>query len=37
MDYLNIIDEIDARKEKKNNKKLTQQWKTYQNPRYLNI
>ena len=37
MDYLNIIDEIDARKGKQNNKKLTQEWKTYQNPRYLNL
>ena len=37
MDYLNIIDEIDARKGKQNNKKLTQEWKTYQNHRYLNL
>ena len=37
MDYLNIIDEIDAKKGKQNNKKLTQEWKTYQNPRYLNL
>ena len=37
MDYLNIIDEIDARKGKQNNKKLTKEWKTCQNPRYLNL
>ena len=36
MDYLNIIDEIDERKGKQNNKKLTQEWKTCQNSRYLN-
>ena len=37
MDYLNIIDKIDARKGKQNNKKLAQEWKTYQNPKYLNL
>ena len=37
IDYLNIIDEIDERKEKQKNKKLTQEWETYQNPRYLNL
>ena len=37
MDYLNIIDEIDVRKGKQSNKKLTQEWKTYQNPRYLSL
>ena len=37
MDYMNIIDEIDARKGKQNNKKLTQEWKTCQNSRDLNL
>ena len=37
MDYLNIIDEIDARKGKQNNKKLTQECETYQNLIYLNL
>lgn len=37
MDYMNIIDEIYDKKGKQNNKKLTQEWKTYQNPRYLNL
>ena len=37
MDYLNIIDDIYERKGKQNNKKLTQEWKTYQNLGYLNV
>ena len=37
MDYLSIIDDIDVGKGKQKNKKLTQEWKTYQNPRYLNL
>ena len=37
MDYLNIINEIDDRKGKQNNKKLTHEMETYQNPRYLNL
>ena len=37
MDYLNIIDDIYDRKGKQNNKELTQEWETYQNPIYLNL
>ena len=37
MDCLNIIDEIYERKGKQNYKKLTQEWKTCQNSRYLNL